>query len=273
MRGKSTAALMSTIVSWLNPTDNSTAPTKFLPPLFPVLPFGPAVDGTFKGLQTLPLTALRSGRFNKVPTVFGSNRDEGTIFLPILQLVVRNFALHLTEADVAQLLKHFFSEAVVEAIFASYPPSSFPSPAAQAVEVIGDYFFSCSMRRAANALANSSVPSFRYFFNHTLHWPTYPLLGDFHMAELPFVFDHPSLVTPFKPDDAALSAAFGQFWASMAATATPNGSKAPLRWPLADGGADGVESVMVMTTPLRVESDLKRTACEMWDRMLFDQSL
>lgn len=37
----------------------------------------------------LPLVVLQSGNFNKVPVMLGSNKNEGTIFMPLMSLIVK----------------------------------------------------------------------------------------------------------------------------------------------------------------------------------------
>lgn len=41
------------------------------------------------GLTDLPLRVLQSGNFNKVPVMLGSNKNEGTIFMPLMSLIVK----------------------------------------------------------------------------------------------------------------------------------------------------------------------------------------
>lgn len=45
------------------------------PSLAPLDPWGPAIDGVV--LTELPLKSLQAGTFNKVPTIFGTNKNEG----------------------------------------------------------------------------------------------------------------------------------------------------------------------------------------------------
>lgn len=46
------------------------------PPLAPVMPWGPVVDGSELGLPARPLDMIKAGNFAKVPLIIGSNLDE-----------------------------------------------------------------------------------------------------------------------------------------------------------------------------------------------------
>ena len=55
---------------WLVPLCQSNAVLSkvlgYLPPLYPIMPWGPAIDGTKVGLVDLPIHLLERGQFNKV---------------------------------------------------------------------------------------------------------------------------------------------------------------------------------------------------------------
>lgn len=57
-----------------------------LPALSPLMPWGPAIDGVV--LLDLPFETLKKGNFNRVPVVMGTNKNEGSIFIPIFPLIV-----------------------------------------------------------------------------------------------------------------------------------------------------------------------------------------
>lgn len=75
---------------------------KILPPLGPIMPWGPTIDGTQTALPDLPLTLIEKGQFNKVPAIFGTNKDEGTIFVPALPLIVKGTHFPPTPDDLTQ---------------------------------------------------------------------------------------------------------------------------------------------------------------------------
>ena len=59
-----------------------------IPAFWPLMPWGPAIDGHPSGLLDLPLTLMQQGKFNDVPTIFGTNNNEGTIFVPAIVVLV-----------------------------------------------------------------------------------------------------------------------------------------------------------------------------------------
>merc|ERR1712242_333325 len=59
----------------------------FASPLWPLMPFGPVIDGSDAGLPGIPRTLVQQGKFHKVPLIIGSNKDGGAYFGPILQLL------------------------------------------------------------------------------------------------------------------------------------------------------------------------------------------
>merc|ERR1712091_665409 len=60
------------------------------PPLAPVLPWTPTVDGSY--LTGTPLEMIRTGAFNKVPFMMGNVKDEGSLFALALPFVDKHLA-------------------------------------------------------------------------------------------------------------------------------------------------------------------------------------
>lgn len=91
---------------------NGAVPTSVLsqlPALAPIMPWAAAIDGSPAGLTDLPLRVLQSGNFNKVPVVLGSNKNEGTIFMPLMSLIVKDvplFPLPLSDSSLASVIEH-----------------------------------------------------------------------------------------------------------------------------------------------------------------------
>lgn len=78
-----------------------------LPPaMAPIMPWGPVIDGT--SLTALPLTSLAAGDFAAVPTVFGTNKNEGTIFVPAIAYVSGANIPPTTSDMETKVLPHFF---------------------------------------------------------------------------------------------------------------------------------------------------------------------
>ena len=97
-----------------------------VPPLAPVMPWGPVLDGSDRGLPQLPFEALRSGAsgVSKVPVIMGSNENEGSIFVPLVSIIVPNASYPLDDDEVKVVLRHFFpdgGEQTVNDLLELYP--------------------------------------------------------------------------------------------------------------------------------------------------------
>ena len=153
------------------------------------LVWAPTLDGAI--VQQQPIAAAASGF--PLPTVFGTNRDEGTLFVyPLLESL---HALPLSTAIYEGLLAKFFGETDVAPILAAYPPNDTDN-APVVSQLVSDYLFFCASRAMASG---GGGPTYGYFFSQLttsfnlwdLYPPKVPQCGDevCHGAELPYVFD------------------------------------------------------------------------------------
>eukprot|EP00762_Andalucia_godoyi_P002878 ANDGO_04398.mRNA.1 Acetylcholinesterase len=235
----------------------------YLPALFPVMPFGPTIDGSQDGLPDLPLNLVRSGKFNKVPIIMGTNKEEGSIFLPVMPIIVKGVMFPYNEHSLELLIAHFFNESITEDVLAQYPLEKYGNQVARAQAVFRDYFFLCAARRALRSLAEF-VPVYSYQFTYPRKNILWDVLGDFHASELVFVFGNawPPVIGAFSKDDKAVASAFGTAWANFAKSADPNQpSGLGVRWPLYDSQATTYD----ITLPLSVETGLGNDVCPFWD--------
>lgn len=258
------------------PFKNQTRPPIVLPALAPVMPWGPAIDGV--ALPAMPQHAVEAGTFNRVPVIMGTNRNEGSIFIPIFVLIVRGFEFPPRQQDIPALIEHAFDmydAAVVRAatlrVLPTYPLSAYDGDSwAQASDMLTHAFFSCATRRATRALAKAGVNTWVYQFSHDLHWPevqALPELGDYHTSELDFVFNHSLFLLnhTFNKADADVSRAFQAWWSNFAASGDPNvgGAPTPLDWPRFAGPAG--EASAQIQVPFSITTDLLAEECAAWD--------
>ena len=257
-------------------------PSPALPALSPLFPWGPAIDGAASGLRDMPLALIRAGSFNNVPMVLGTNKNEGSIFVPIFTLVVPGASFPPRDEDIPAMLRaalRMYNSSNVDAatqfILDFYPKSAYPPGADnfwRATDLITHFFFSCGTRRTARALALQGADVYLYQLNYNLSFAgglAYALLGDFHSSELPFVFanEWPPLIGTFTPADRALSDAVQTLWSNLAATGSPNqGAPPPVAWPKYSTAAD--QNLVLAPPPLmRVESHLLSLKCDAWDEV------
>lgn len=244
-----------------------------LPPLAPVVTFAPAVDGAWDGNIGTPLQRIRAGKHNRVPVIFGTNQDEGTIFVPLSPLIA-DVLWPLGEYERRALLAHSVpaltrNESLFEQILAAYPVGSvagaYASHDAAVAAMLRDYVFVCEARRLRLALVASSTPAWQYLFRYAVRWPI-ESLGTYHSSELPFVFRHawPSEMRAFDAADWGVADTFTTFWANFAAGGDPNaGESPPVRWPPVDS-TPGSPYLAIDAEPT-IEQGLGDDVCDLWD--------
>lgn len=191
---------------------------------------GPNSWAPATGLDVLPLpprAAFAAGRFNRVPVIDGTNRDEGRLFSYLRGLR----ADLLTEASYeAEILRLYGARA--PAVLAEYPASLFPSPKAAYAAVLTDGYFACPAL-GLDRVVGRGVPVYAYEFDDPdppFSLPTLPFsggAGSYHTSEIAYVFDRPwALADPSRFDEgqARLSAAMQDFWGSFARGGRPEGA-------------------------------------------------
>ena len=102
---------------------------------------------------------------------------------------------------------------MIDEIFLQYPAYLFTNADHRAATILRDYFFVCSARRALLAMSSHGTPTWMYHFTYKGDWIEYPILGDYHSAELEFVWDNafPPIVHIFTKDDKKLAQSFGNY--------------------------------------------------------------
>lgn len=170
-------------------------------------------------LPVSPAEAFRTGRFNKVPVLFGGNHDEETG-----QLAGRELAgLPPLTADAypAAVAENFGAHA--DAVLARYPLAEFGSPSEALAAALTDRNWALPIEEARRLLA-SHVPVYAYeFAEKDTPWfpgaprPSFPV-GASHMLELPYLFSVRYL-TPAPQEK--LSAFMIDHWTHFARTGDP----------------------------------------------------
>ncbi|WP_437963494.1 carboxylesterase family protein [Sorangium sp. So ce260] len=245
LRGKSAEEVMSAL----------KAGEKFLvgsgPTWFPV------IDGW--NLPDTPSKLLEAGSFEKVPTILGSNADEGSVFV-----VLWGEAATVTdEAEFAEFAETF-APGHGEEVVALYPSDTYGSAQAAATAALGDAMFVCPTRRAARAIASGGAPTYLYHFTYA---PQGTILGDglgsFHSAEIRYVFGNPGMLIPepLTEEELGMSQAIAGYWSRHAESGDPNGENA-VEWPTYDAETD--ENIVLDVT-ISQQAGLKKDLCDAWD--------
>ncbi|MEU7744020.1 carboxylesterase family protein [Nonomuraea sp. NPDC049158] len=183
-------------------------------------------------LPVHPARALRDGRFNRVPVLAGTTRDEGSFFAATFP--------PLEENDYRGLLNAAFGDKA-DLVAERYPVGASPRQAWGSV--ITDRGYACPNRRNDRELARW-VPVYGYEFAdreaplpfELPQPPDFPL-GAFHASELAYLHDLTGKVT-LRPDQRRLSDTMIRYWTRFAAEGRPAASwpSVPLVQSLEPGG-------------------------------------
>ncbi|MDX2022547.1 MAG: carboxylesterase family protein [Deltaproteobacteria bacterium] len=210
--------------------------------------YGSVVDGFV--LKEVPLAAIRSGRHNKVPIVFGANADETNLMIG---------AGPKTALEYVAWLGDLFGPTLAARVLKQYPVSRFTSPREAAVAVTSDYRFICpSVFYADAAVIGGSPTVFHYLFSKARDVsPAAALLGAYHGVEIAYLFQTLKMATP---TESSLANAMLGYWSRFAATGDPNGGEAPL-WP---GYGAGVKKSLRLDSPIVVADGVRTDDCAFW---------
>ncbi|MFN7915502.1 MAG: carboxylesterase family protein [Vicinamibacterales bacterium] len=178
----------------------------------------------------LPATMLEifaSGRQNDVPTLIGSNADEGSIFTPATTTGA-TFREQATRRWVAR----------AEAFLALYPFATDQEARLAQAHSMRDQTFGWEMRTWARLQAKTGkAPVYLYYFSHVPPLPNAAWLGAQHGAEIPYALNWPngtySSTVAWTAADRTLADQVSQYWVNFATTGTPNGRGLP-EWPAFD---------------------------------------
>lgn len=269
LRGLSTSEIMGPIILPLKfPSDGG-----FHPGVYPILPWGITIDNSAEGLQQLPIDAITDGHWAKVPVVAGSNNDEGSIFMPLLLLIVPGTDFPIDDAGLNLSMLHFFAnnQTLVNVIYDHYPAYAYKDAGDRGAHILRDFFFSCSMRRVTWAISAQGVPAWLYHLTYKNDWLDYKFFGDYHSFDLQFVFDNqfPPIVHKYSERDQILANTFGDFWSNFAWTGDPNGNAQhkenrsnSTMWPYSNSST---MQNLVMDVPASVEDQYSSVQCDFWD--------
>jgi carboxylesterase type B len=180
--------------------------------------FGIVVDG-----YALPATVSQifaEGRQNDVPTLTGSNGDEGGA-VPHPTTTADGFR--------TQARQRFGARA--DAFLQLYPADTDEQARAAQNESSRDLSRTSTYLWALQRAATARTKAYTYFFTHPLPGPDIEQFGAFHTSEVPYVLNTLSRSDrPFVAEDRKIADMLSSYWANFAATGDPNGKGLPA-WP------------------------------------------
>jgi para-nitrobenzyl esterase len=216
----------------------------------------PVVDGL--NFPDKPANIIAAGGGEVMPTILGTNSDEGSLFFVLGGISVPD------DATFVMLSEQLFPGHGAD-IASHYPSAMYGSPQKAAIAAVTDGGFACPTRRAARAFTKAGSPTFLYHFSYA---PTGGLLGDlgsFHSSEIRYVLGNPSqlLPQPLSDNEKTLSATFMGYWSRHATSGDPNGAKAPM-WPKYDATGD---ANIVLDMTVSTETGYRKAMCDYWDTL------
>ncbi len=199
-----------------------------------------------------PHQIYSDGDQHDIPIIVGTNRDEGTMFAPR-----RAFGGTMETYEQAMVERYGEHGNTVAGFYA---PESKDELWEVAVKHIGDTWFIQPSREFARAMGRQGTPVWMYHFSK----PVWGWMGAAHAAEIGYVFGN--LEEP-KPGDVTLSNAFMDHWVQFAKTGDPNIARMT-EWPAFTTQND---AHLVMDKTIKVETALRKAACDMLDSILEDR--
>lgn len=202
-------------------------------------PWVSVIDGDF--LQDYQSTQIKDGRFVQVPTLYGTNTDEGTAIGPSGISTDEAFRAAIAEGGPDNT-----TIAMVEVLYPNVPAIGIPAEHALTADeeatygtqwkrvaaFFGDMVEHMPRRAAVQAMASRNVTAYSYRFN-VLPAGLAAAIGVTHYQEVAWVFNNIDgagySTNPFAVNDAAQRAAYvevstlmSRMWASFATDLDPN---------------------------------------------------
>ncbi len=181
------------------------------------------------------------GDFYSVPTLFGYNTDEASLFFdndPQPSVWIEAFPRPDAKApetsraaQLAAFQSHYGPHA--EFLLDTYNLSNIDTFRAGGMRMMGDEIFGMNIRLVTNLNEDRGQYAFAYTFGRVPPNKK-QTLGAYHAAEIPFIFGSHEKIMGLSKSDKTLTDLMQSYWVNFAKTGDPNGENLP-EWPNYDG--------------------------------------
>lgn len=211
-------------------------------------------------------TAFATGKFNRVPIINGTNRDEWRLFVALSELE----GIPVTASNYQSMISSTLGvpSAAAAVIAAKYPLSAFPSPSIALGAVGTDAIFACPALTIDQSVSRF-VPTFAYEFNDEnaperfLPPVSFPY-GAAHASEIQYLMDLPTAAFPgtLSVQQQQLATIMKGYWRDLAKRGFPSSPGTPF-WPLFNNLTQKMQS-LAPPTP-QTETDFANVHnCAFW---------
>ncbi len=177
--------------------------------------------------------AFQDNDYYAVPTLFGYNSDEATVFFPGDEnptVWTKDVPKEGRSAQIAALRPHYDKNA--EKLIDIYSlDMDFTTGGEQ---MMGDEIFGVNVRFISKINSARGLPAYSFIFTRVPPNEE-QTIGAFHFAETQFVFGTPQKIFGWSDEDEQLAELMQNYWVNFATNGNPNGEGLP-EWPEYENG-------------------------------------
>ena len=183
-----------------------------------------------KSINAPVMRCFEDGLNHKVPTIIGTNADEGTALYWGSPLADVPPPVNSVEKYKLVILDKFADKA--EEVLSHYPASDKDEMIASSKRLLGDSLFGAPSFFASKSMSKRNEDIYFYHFNQKPSGKAGEILGSFHAYEIGYVFG----VSGLGPiENQELSDVMLSYWTNFAESGNPNSDELPVWEKMQDG--------------------------------------